>query len=403
MTATMSHAHETATNGTPPPRRPRPRHRRVRPGLGALALAAVLAAGACTSVGGSGSSTQPSGSPATPASGESAAPSFQAGAIQINGAGATFPYPLYSRWFYEYAFVDPSVKFNYQSIGSGGGIKQITERTVDFGASDAILTEEQRAAAPGLQMFPTVAGADVVVYNVAALKDAPALTLDGTTVANIFLGRITKWNDPAIAALNPGVPLPDQDIIVVHRSDGSGTTFIFTDYLSNVSPDWKAQVGNATSVQWPVGLGGKGNEGVAGTLSQNDGAIGYVELAYAIQNKLAIAKLKNAAGNVVEPSIETTQAAMADFGGQMPETLARSIVNAPGANSWPIAGYTYLLIYMDQSDCTKGKKLVEFLNWALTDGSTFATDLEYVPLPENVRSQVLDKAGQITCNGQPLR
>ncbi|MER3488100.1 MAG: phosphate ABC transporter substrate-binding protein PstS, partial [Chloroflexota bacterium] len=286
--------------------------------------------------------------------------------------------------------------------GSGGGIKQITARTVDFGASDAILNAEQRAAAPGLQMFPTVAGAVVTVYNVAALKDAPALTLDGPTIANIFLGRITKWNDPAIAALNPGVNLPSQDIVVVHRSDGSGTTFIFTDYLSNVSPDWKSKVGNAPSVQWPVGLGGKGNEGVAGTLSQNDGAIGYVELAYAIQNKLSIAKLKNAAGNVVEPSIETTQAAMADFGSQMPDTLARSIVNAPGPNSWPIAGYTYLLMYMDQSDCTKGKKLVEFLRWALTDGSKFATDLKYVPLPDSVRRQVLDKAGQITCNGKPL-
>jgi phosphate transport system substrate-binding protein len=372
-----------------------------RPAAGAtrrltLAALAAIVAG-CASVG----STPTSGG--GKGGGTSAAPGSAAGILQINGAGATFPYPLYSRWFYEYAFVDPSVKFNYQSIGSGGGIKQITERTVDFGASDAILTDEQRAAAPGLQMFPTVAGADVVVYNVAELKGGPALTLDGATVANIFLGRITKWNDPSIVALNPGLNLPNKPIVVVHRSDGSGTTYIFTDYLSKVSPDWKAQVGNATSVQWPVGLGGKGNEGVAGTLAQNDGAIAYVELAYALQNQLAIAKLKNAAGNVVEPSIESTQAAMADFGGQMPDTLARSIVNAPGPTSWPIAGYTYLLVYMDQTDCAKGKKLVEFLHWALTDGSRFATELHYVPLPDNVRRQVLDRLAQVTCHGQPLQ
>ncbi len=204
-------------------------------------------------------------------------------------------------------------------------------------------------------MFPTVAGADVVAYNVKALADKDPLVLDGKTVAGIFLGKITKWNDPAIAALNPGVALPDQDIIVVHRSDGSGTTYIFTDYLSKVSDEWKTKVGNATSVEWPVGLGGKGNEGVSGTLGQNDGSIGYVELAYAIGNKLPYAKMLNAAGATVEAKIESTQAAMADFAGQMPDSLAVSIVNAPGAESWPIAGYTYLLLYMDQTDCAKGQ------------------------------------------------
>lgn len=325
------------------------------------------------------------------------------GSIQINGAGATFPFPLYSRWFYEYAFVDTSVKFNYQSIGSGGGIKQITAKTVDFGASDAILNEEQRKAAPGLQMLPTVAGAVVPVYNVSELKDKDPLVLDAATLSNIFLGKITKWNDPAIVALNPNLPLPDKDIIVVHRSDGSGTTFIFTDYLSAVSEEWKNTVGKGTSVEWPVGLGGKGNEGVAGTVIQNDGAIGYVELAYAKQNKLAVAKMVNAAGNIVEASIQTTQNAMADFGGEMPDTLARSIVNAPGKDSWPIAGYTYLLVYMDQTDCVKAKKLVEFLKWALTDGSKYAEQLEYVPLPQNVRDLVFAKLDQITCNGAPLK
>ncbi|MGZ6299304.1 MAG: phosphate ABC transporter substrate-binding protein PstS, partial [Candidatus Limnocylindria bacterium] len=273
----------------------------------------------------------------------------------------------------------------------------------DFGASDAILTADQTTAAPGIQMFPTVAGADVLAYNLKALTGKDPLILDGTTVANIFLGKITKWNDPAIASLNPGVTLPDQDIIVVHRSDGSGTTYIFTDYLSKVSDEWKTKVGNATSVNWPVGLGGKGNEGVSGTLTQNDGTIGYVELAYAIANKLAYAKMKNAAGSTVEAKIESTQAAMADFAGQLPDTLAISIVNAPGTASWPIAGYTYLLLYMQQTDCAKGKAIVDFLKWAWGDaGTKDATDLNYVALPDAVKAKDLAKLTQITCNGAPL-
>ena len=377
--------------------------------LGALVLLASIAATACTS---SGASSSPAAS-AAPAGGASAAaatsaaapsaPPAAAGAIQISGAGATFPFPLYSRWFYDYAFVTPAVKFNYQSIGSGGGIQQITAKTVDFGASDAILNADQTAAAPGIQMFPTVAGADVVAYNLAALKDKAPLILDGTTVANIFLGKITKWNDPAIAATNPGVALPSQDIIVVHRSDGSGTTYIFTDYLSKVSSDWKSQVGNATSVKWPVGLGGKGNEGVSGTLTQNDGSIGYVELAYALGNKIPYAKMLNAAGTTTEANAASTQAAMADFAGQMPDTLAISIVNAPGKDAWPIAGYTYLLLYMDQTDCAKGKAISDFLKWAWgPDGTKDASDLSYVPLPDPIKAKDLARLAQVTCKGAPL-
>jgi phosphate transport system substrate-binding protein len=329
-------------------------------------------------------------------------PEVAPGSIQISGAGATFPFPLYSRWFYQYAFIDSSVMFNYQSIGSGGGIQQITQRTVDFGASDAILNADQLAAAPGLQMFPTVAGAVVPTYNVAELADQPALVLDSDTLGRIFLGTITRWNDPAIAALNPGLPLPNRDIIVVHRSDGSGTSYIFTDYLSSVSSDWANTVGKGTSVQWPVGLGGKGNEGVAGTVLQNDGSIGYVELAYAVQNHLAVAHMVNAAGNTVEASIASIQNAMADFGTEMPDTLARSIVNAPGADSWPIAGYTYLLIYMDQTDCTKAQRLIQFIHWAQTEGQSYAQDLLYAPLPDAVRDLVFARLDQITCQGAPL-
>jgi phosphate transport system substrate-binding protein len=329
-----------------------------------------------------------------------------AGSIQINGAGATFPFPLYSRWFYDYAFVDPSVRFNYQSIGSGGGIQQITQKTVDFGASDAILSNEQLAAAPGLQMFPTVAGAEAIVVN---LKDAQGnpittpLKFPGTTIADIYLGKITKWNDPLLTAANPDVKLPDQNIIVVHRSDGSGTTYIFTDYLSSVSQEWKTKVGKGTSVDWPVGLGGKGNEGVAGTVSQNVGSIGYVELAYALQNKFVINLIQNQAGAYVAPSMETTQSAMTDFGSNLGEKLALSIVNGPGKNSYPIAGYTYMLLYMNQQDCVKADKIVQFMKWAYgPNGTKDASDLSYVPLPDAVKQQVLARLAQITCQGKPL-
>ncbi len=381
----------------------------------AMALCLLIAVAAITSA--CTSSAQPVNPPAgnapvtapttAPGGGVVPAPTTagQAGVTTINGAGATFPYPLYSRWFSEYSKIDKTVQFNYQSIGSGGGIAQVTAKTVDFGASDAILTDDQYKAAPGLQMFPTVAGAVVPTYNV---KDTDgkaitaALKFPKTALADIFIGKITKWNDPALQQANPDIKLPAKDIIVVHRSDGSGTTFIFTDYLSKVSADWKSKVGNSTSVQWPVGLGGKGNEGVAGTVSQNDGAIGYVELAYAKQNNLPVGMVQNKAGDYVSPTSQAVQAAMADFGSDLGDKLAVSITDAPSKGSWPISGYTYLLIYMNQTDATKAQKLVSFLKWAYGDGTPFATQLEYVPLPDAVKTQVLKKLGEITVNGKSL-
>jgi phosphate transport system substrate-binding protein len=351
------------------------------------------------------SANAPSGA-TIPAPGATAVPSLAPGAVQLSGAGATFPFPLYTRWFYDYAFVDPSVKFNYQSIGSGGGIKQVTANTVDFGASDAILTDDQLKAAPGLQMFPSVAGAEVLAYNLTGDDGKPitaAIKFPYTSVADIFLGNIKKWNDPVLTAANPDIKLPDKDIIVVHRSDGSGTTYIFTDYLSKVSPDWKQKVGNSTSVQWPVGLGGKGNEGVSGTVAQNDGALGYVELAYALQNKLPYGVPQNKAGQYLDPKDPAVvQSAMADFGTDLGDKLAISIVDAPGQQSYPIAGYTYLLIYMDMKDCAKAQKLVNFYKWAQSDGQKDATDLLYIPLPDAIKSQALSKLSQITCQGKPL-
>jgi phosphate transport system substrate-binding protein len=309
--------------------------------------------------------------------------------LLINGAGATFPYPIYSKWFDEYAKVDPSVRFNYQSIGSGGGQKQITARTVDFGASDGPMSDENLAKAPGkILHIPTVAGAVVITYN---LPDNPKLKLDGPTLADIFLGNVTKWNDPKIAALNSDVKLPATDIVVVHRSDGSGTSFIFTDYLSSVSPVWLDSVGKGTSVKWPagVGLGAKGNEGVAGQVKQLPGAIGYVELIYANQNKLPFADLKNAAGNFITPSLDSVTAALATA--KIPDDFRFSMVNAPGDQAYPISGTTWLLVYEQQKNADKGKKMVEFLNWALTKGETMASTLDYAPLPDAVQQRVLER------------
>lgn len=311
--------------------------------------------------------------------------------MMINGAGATFPYPIYSKWFDEYAKVDPSVRFNYQSIGSGGGQKQIMAQTVDFGASDGPMSDENLAKAPGkLLHIPTVAGADVVTYN---LPGDPALKLDADTIAGIFLGQITKWNDPKIAALNPGTKLPDNDILVVHRSDGSGTTYIWTDYLSKISPEWKTKVGTNTSVKWPTGVGGKGNEGVSGQIKQTPGALGYVELIYAVQNKMPYADVKNSAGEFVKPSLESITAAMATA--QIPDDFRFSITNAPGKDAYPIAGATWLLVYEQQKDAAKGKKLVEFLKWAAKDGEKMARDLQYAPLPDNLQERVLKRVNEI--------
>ena len=311
--------------------------------------------------------------------------------MMINGAGATFPYPIYSKWFDAYAQVDPSVRFNYQSIGSGGGQKQILAQTVDFGASDGPMSDDNLSKAPAkILHIPTVAGADVVAYN---LPGNPALKLDADTIAAIFLGEIKKWNDEKITALNPGVPLPDQEIVVVHRSDGSGTTYIWTDYLSKISSEWKTKVGTNTSVNWPTGIGGKGNEGVAGQIKQTPGALGYVELIYAIQNKMPYADVKNASGKFVKASLDSITAAMATA--QIPEDFRFSITNAPGDNAYPICGATWLLVYEQQKDAMKGKKLVEFLKWAQKDGEKMAKDLDYAPLPAALQARVLKRINEI--------
>lgn len=305
----------------------------------------------------------------------------------LNGAGATFPNPIYQKWADEYAKVDPSVHVNYQSIGSGGGQRQILAQTVDFGASDGPMSDENLAKAPGkILHLPTVAGAVVITYN---LPDSPKLKFDGPTVAEIFMGKITKWNDPRIAALNAGAKLPDNDIVVIHRSDPSGTSYIFTDYLSSVSPPWEKEVGRNASVKWPGGIGAKGNEGVAGQVKQLPGTIGYVELVYANQNKLPVAEVKNAAGNFITPSVDSVTESLATA--KIPDDFRFSMVNPPGEKAYPISGTTWLLVYEQQKDAEKGKKLVEFLNWALTKGEEMAPPLDYAPLPESLRPRVLER------------
>jgi len=300
--------------------------------------------------------------------------------VLINGAGATFPYPLYSKWFDVYTKVNSEVRFNYQSIGSGGGIKQLLNHTVDFGASDAPMSDAQLAKSPEpILHFPTVLGAVVLTYNVAGLS-AP-LKLTGPVIADIYLGKITKWNDAAVAGLNPGVTLPDQGIVVCHRSDGSGTSYIFTDYLSKVSPDWQKEPGKGTSVKWPAGLGGKGNEGVTALVQQTPGAIGYVELIYAINNKLPFATLRNHDGAWLVANLAGVTAAAAADAAQIPGDFRVSITDAPGSDSYPLSSFTYLLVYTHQADATKGKALVAFLRWMLTDGQQYAPPLQYAPLP----------------------
>ena len=311
--------------------------------------------------------------------------------MMINGAGATFPYPIYSKWFDAYTKVDPSVRFNYQSIGSGGGQKQILAQTVDFGASDGPMSDDNLAKAPGkLLHIPTVAGADVVAYN---LPGNPKLKLDADIIAGIFLGQTKKWNDAKITALNAGAKLPDQDIVVVHRSDGSGTTYIWTDYLSKISPEWKTKVGTNTSVNWPTGIGGKGNEGVAGQIKQTPGALGYVELIYAVQNKMPYADVKNSAGEFVTATLESITAALATA--EIPDDFRFSMTNARGKDAYPICGATWLLVYEQQKDPAKGKKLVEFLKWAAKDGQKMAKDLNYAPLPDSVQQRVLKRIDEI--------
>jgi phosphate transport system substrate-binding protein len=299
----------------------------------------------------------------------------------LTGAGATFPNPLYTKWFDAYA-KESGVRINYQSIGSGGGIRQFTQGTVDFGATDGPMTDEQIAAVKGNVLHvPTVLGAVVVTYHLPSLG-AGSLKFDGTTLADIFLGQITKWNDARLMGLNPGVKLPDQDIIVVHRSDGSGTSFIFTDYLAKVSPSWKGKVGSATSVEWPTGLGGKGNEGVTQQVKQSEGAIGYVELIYAVSNKLPYAHIRNEAGQFVEPSLKSVSAAAAGVDLKPDTDFRVSITNAPGAEAYPISSFTWLLVAKDNPDPAKGGKIRDFLTWMLTPAAQrMAADLHYAPLP----------------------
>ncbi|MDO8567747.1 MAG: phosphate ABC transporter substrate-binding protein PstS [Dehalococcoidales bacterium] len=321
-------------------------------------------------------------------------------AVRLNGAGATFPYPLYSRWFDEYAKLY-NVEVNFQSIGSGGGIKQITEGTVDFGASDGIMTPEEQAAAEKaggpILHIPMTMGAVAIVYN---LPGVNALKLSPDVLADIYLGKITKANDQRLAALNSGVSLPPTDFVTVHRSDGSGTTYIFTNYLSKISKEWSDRVGNAKSVAWPEGVGGQGNEGVAGQVRQMPGAIGYVELAYANQNKMATVLLQNAAGKFMAPTLEATSAAAT--GVALPDDMKVMITNSPNQDAYPIAGFTWLLVYRQQKDQVKGKALVDMLWWAIHDGQKDGPPLDYAGLPTDAVHKAENEIRSITYNGQPL-
>jgi phosphate transport system substrate-binding protein len=355
----------------------------------AALLAVVLAfASACS--GERADSTTP---PGASASGDT---------VRLQGAGATFPMPIYQKWLSEYGKVNPKAKIDYQSIGSGGGIQQIQSQTVDFGASDAPMSDDDLKKAPGeLLHIPTVLGAVVITYNLQGV--AQPLRFSPDVVADIFLGKIKRWDDARIKADNPGVSLPATDIAVVHRSDGSGTTAVFTDYLAKVSPEWKTKPGAGKSIDWPTGQGGKGNEGVSGQIKQQPNTIGYVELAYAVQTKLPVALIKNKAGNFVEPSLDAVTAAAAESLATTPEDLRVSITDAAGATAYPISSYTYILIYKEQKDAAKGKALVDFLWWALHDGERFAKDLQYAPLPTQIVEKASAKLNAITSGGKALR
>jgi len=326
--------------------------------------------------------------------------SSSGGSVDLTGAGATFPYPIYSKWFSDYATAT-GVKINYQSIGSGGGIRQLSEGTVDFGASDSPMSDDEMSKAKGgpILHIPTVLGADVITYNLPGVT--AGLKLTSAVIADIFMGRVKKWNDTRIATLNAGVSLPNQDILVVHRSDGSGTTYIFTDYLSTAVPAWKTKVGKGKEVKWPVGLGAKGNEGVAGQVKQTPGSIGYVELAYATQNNLPIAAIRNKSGQFVAASVPAVTAAAAGAAKALPANTDYriSIVDAPGADSYPISSFTWILVYQHQTDAVKGKKLVDFLNWALTEGEKSAVTLDYAPLPAEMATTVKARLGTIDLSG----
>ncbi len=337
-----------------------------------------------------------------------------ASSVQINGAGATFPLPIYTEWVYAYQYVDPAVALNYQGIGSGGGKKGIIDRTIDFAGSDSVLKDEEYKSGGDLQMYPMLAGAVVPIFNIEkydATKD-PALVLDRQTLADIYQGKIKMWNDEAITKLNPGLKdrLPAKQITVVHRSDGSGTTEIFTNALSAFSADWKDKVGAGSAVEWPVdkagnGIGGKGNQGVAGAVQNTPNSIGYVELNYAVANKITFAQLVNKAGKTVTADAKSLASAISDFANAFDDRLTARIVDGGGDGSWPISGYTYIILHTNSmEDCTKAEKTVQFLKWALTDASAAkrAADLGYSVLPDAVRTKVLAKMGEVTCKGQPV-
>ncbi len=354
----------------------------------------------------------------------------QQGRVTIDGAGATFPFPLIDTWRVEYPTVRPDVSINYQSIGSGGGIKQFTEKTVDFGATDAPLTANETQAAPGAVHIPETIGSVVAAYNINGVQEK-GLRLTGPVLTGIFLGEITRWDDPQIAELNPDLPLPSEDIVVVHRSDGSGTTFVWTSYLSEVSPEWNQAIGAGKSVSWPVGLGAPGNEGVANTIQSTPNSIGYVELAYVLTTEMDYAFLQNQAGNFVEPSLESTGAAVAAATNNNTQTSNNSttgasnttsaalpagdaswetvsLLDASGADSYPIASFSYLLLYKELSDnpridsMEKARALVDFINWAITDGQQFAGELAYVPLPDSVVQHNQETLRSLTFQGEPV-
>jgi phosphate transport system substrate-binding protein len=356
--------------------------RGARPFAIAMLFAALLSLGACSGRGGrEGGST---------------------GTIKLQGTGATFPNPLYQKWMSEYGKLNPNVRIDYQSQGSGAGIKQIKEQTVDFGASDAPMSDEDLKSAPApILHIPTVLGAVVLTYNLQGINQPLRFSPD--VIADIFLGKIKRWDDARIKADNPSVTLPAADISVVHRTDGSGTSAVFTDYLSKISAEWKSQVGTGTSPKWPVGLGGKGNEGVTGQVKQTPNTIGYVELAYAVQNNLPVALIKNSSGNFVEPGLEAVTTAAAEAVNTTPEDLRVSITNAGGGQAYPIASYTYILVYQEQKDVVKGKALVDFLWWGIHDGERYAKDLQYAPLPPEIIKRAEQKINSISSGGKPLR
>ncbi len=324
------------------------------------------------------------------------------GPVNIVGAGSTFVNPLFQKWLSEYGKLNPNVHMDYQSIGSGAGIKQILSQTVDFGASDTAMKDDDLKAGPGpIIHIPVVLGAVVVTYNLPAM--AQPLHFSQEVLADIFLGKIKKWDDPRIKADNPGVNLPNGEITVVHRSDGSGTSAVFTDYLSKVSAEWKEKVGAGTSPSWPVGIGGKGNEGVTGQVKQTPNTIGYVELAYAVKNNLPVALIKNKSGSFVQPSFDTVTAAAAESVASTPEDLRVSITDPSGAGTYPISSYVYVLLYKEQKSADKGKAVVDFLWWGIHDGENFAKDLQYAPLPAEIVKRAEMKINSITAAGKPLR